>query len=93
MIVNAYLCPRCDSLVFSRARHDYRRCPCGDIAVDGGTDYTRLTYKHSRPKQISYEVNLSIDELYNDWNHRDENYGLVLDYSKTKDTSGTGEVP
>lgn len=92
-IVDAYLCPRCDSLVFSRALHDYRHCPCGDIAVDGGVDYSKVTYKHAFPKHIRYSVNATEQELYDDWNMRNDTLGLILDYSKSKDTSkGTSVI-
>ena len=90
--VDAYLCPRCDTLVFSRARHDYRHCPCGDIAVDGGLDYSKVTYKHDHPKRIQYVVEASEQELYDDWNRRNDKLGLILDYSNLSDTSSTKTV-
>lgn len=34
-------CPRQEKLC-SRTRHDFQRCSCGKVAVDGGTDYVRL---------------------------------------------------
>mgnify|MGYP001463189993 FL=1 len=90
--VDAYLCPRCDTLVFSRARHDYRHCPCGDIAVDGGLDYSKVTYKHDFPKNVRHIVEASEQELYDDWNRRDDKLGLILDYSNLSDTSSTKTV-
>jgi len=87
--VDGYICPKCSSLVFSRTRHDYRPCPCGDIAVDGGFEYNRVTYKHASPKHTIYEIDVSKRELYDDWNRRFDRYGVVLEYSKTEDTSSS----
>jgi len=38
---NRARCRRCDGVVESLHRHDFRSCPCGAIAVDGGRDYWR----------------------------------------------------
>lgn len=38
----ALLCHRCNTLVVSLHRHDYRQCKCGDVAVDGGGDYFKV---------------------------------------------------
>lgn len=37
-------CPRCAAEVWSRHRHDYRHCPCGYCAVDGGRAYTSVSW-------------------------------------------------
>lgn len=87
MDISAYLCPRCDTLLYSRARHDYRPCPCGDIAVDGGLDYSRIRYKHKFPKNIKLSLDVTESQLYDDWNRRHDKLGLILDYSKTVNTS------
>ncbi|MDN8674675.1 hypothetical protein Q0N22_14665, partial [Staphylococcus aureus] len=29
--------------------HDFKRCVCGAIAIDGGEEYTRLTWGGDRP--------------------------------------------
>lgn len=38
-----YLCP-CDKkeIIESTHVHDFKRCSCGDVAVDGGDAYSRL---------------------------------------------------
>ena len=38
---NAVLCLRCNTEIVSEHRHDFKFCPCGNIAVDGGTDYLK----------------------------------------------------
>ena len=37
---NAVRCKKCDTVLESKHRHDFVRCPCG-VFVDGGTDYCR----------------------------------------------------
>lgn len=38
---NKAKCRLCGDTIESFHRHDYVRCTCGEIAVDGGTDYMR----------------------------------------------------
>lgn len=39
IIINASKCLMCGDIVFSRARHDFRSCYCGNLSVDGGPFY------------------------------------------------------
>jgi len=55
-------------------------------------DYSKVTYKHDHPKRIQYVVEASEQELYDDWNRRDDKLGLILDYSNLSDTSSTKTV-
>ena len=34
-------CLKCDEVIYSVTRHDYRLCECGKSMIDGGRDYTR----------------------------------------------------
>ncbi len=38
---NAARCLKCSQTITSKHTHDYVRCTCGNIAVDGGCDYLR----------------------------------------------------
>ena len=38
---NRAKCRRCGDVIWSMYRHDFTRCSCGAIAVDGGYDYVR----------------------------------------------------
>lgn len=38
---NAAKCARCQDVIESTHRHDFRACKCGAIMVDGGKDYIR----------------------------------------------------
>lgn len=41
IIRNAIQCARCDDIIESKTRHDFKFCSCGAVAVDGGLDHTR----------------------------------------------------
>lgn len=38
---NSAHCKKCDTDIESKFRHDWQRCDCGAIFVDGGKDYLR----------------------------------------------------
>ena len=39
-------CTKCHDYVFSFNRHDFKSCKCGNVSLDGGFDYTRITAPH-----------------------------------------------
>lgn len=41
---NRARCTHCNDTIESKHVHDYVRCSCGTIAVDGGFDYQRLAF-------------------------------------------------
>lgn len=41
MKVKGIECPKCKDRIWSRHRHDFRKCKCGAVFVDGGRDYLR----------------------------------------------------
>lgn len=38
---NAAKCKKCNDIIESKHRHDFKSCLCGSIFVDGGLDYIR----------------------------------------------------
>lgn len=36
-------CKKCKDVITSKRRHDMVWCKCGAIAIDGGSDYTKIT--------------------------------------------------
>ena len=45
IVLNAIQCVRCEEVIRSTHRHDFRRCKCGRVAVDGGHDYLKRLFK------------------------------------------------
>lgn len=58
MKVKGIECPECGDRVWSRHRHDWRKCKCGAVFVDGGRDYLRVgTLKDCAwPKTVEIET-------------------------------------
>lgn len=38
---NIAQCRKCEDVIESKCRHDFVRCKCGNIFIDGGQDYQR----------------------------------------------------
>lgn len=38
---NAIRCRKCEAVIESKHRHDFKWCDCGSVAVDGGHDYLK----------------------------------------------------
>jgi hypothetical protein len=76
--VTAAECPSCDALIYSRDRHDFHWCPCGDTAIDGGFDYVKTSYRSSPPKLIKLELNVTKKQLFADYNLNTNKYGTIL---------------
>lgn len=83
--VNAYQCPYCRDIIYSRTRHDFCTCSCGKISVDGGFDYTRVAFEELEPEPYPLEVDATKQELYDDWNERRDEFGLVHFWGDVKD--------
>lgn len=77
MKINAYKCKECGDIIYSRARHDMRYCSCGNIFVDGGFDYFRGGAKISGPESADIDIDITKQELFDDWNNRTDKYGII----------------
>lgn len=75
--VTAVECASCLDVIYSRANHDFRRCSCGATFVDGGPGVGRYGFKGIEPRKLVLEVLGTKKDLYDDWNHRGDKYGLL----------------
>jgi hypothetical protein len=82
--VTALKCPKCEDVIYSRAHHDFHHCSCGSCAIDGGFDYCRLLYppKMGKPETFQIEIEATKKDLYDDWNHNKNKYGLIKSTNK-----------
>jgi len=85
MRISAIECPACNAVIFSRARHDFRYCPCGTVAIDGGFDYKKVCYADCIPRHLFIEV-ATVDKqiLFEDWNTQKDKYGIILKENRQK---------
>lgn len=79
-------CPYCKEIIYSRARHDFRRCSCGNIFVDGGKEY--LKYGGENIENIKFfkiELdNIEEKDLLKDWLNFKEKYGKIKPWKQNK---------
>ena len=80
--VAAIKCKHCGDTIYSRAHHDFRWCSCGEIAIDGGTNYVKISFKKDRPCPFDVVVEATREQLFDDWSKRRDKYGLIKDLTK-----------
>lgn len=47
ILKNIIQCNNCGDVIESTYRHDYVKCSCGRVAVDGGRDYLRRSFTNN----------------------------------------------
>lgn len=47
IVLNSAQCLECGEILVSHHRHDFVRCSCGNLFLDGGTNYVRWGVKDS----------------------------------------------
>jgi hypothetical protein len=53
IIHNVIQCNYCKDIIPSKSVHDFRRCSCGRVAVDGGYEYLRRVGNREDWKELS----------------------------------------
>lgn len=53
IIRNMIRCKKCNDIIESVSRHDFKFCKCGAVAVDGGKDYLRRSGKREDWEELS----------------------------------------
>lgn len=43
--INAAICYKCGEYIRSRNRHDFVTCSCGNVSVDGGSNYAKRGFE------------------------------------------------
>ena len=52
---NRIQCLLCKDIIESKHRHDFVTCSCGNVSVDGGQDYCKISSKTTMWKPINDE--------------------------------------
>lgn len=66
IIRNAIKCKHCGDIIESKHCHDFVTCSCECCSVDGGHDYLRRTFKHSRDEdfeELSESIEIDADSI------------------------------
>jgi len=79
MKLRAIKCRVCGDIIYSRAQHDYVSCSCGACGVDGGQrgECWRVGGKPENIIMVDLNLDVTLDELYDDWNTRANKYGRI----------------
>ena len=80
VIVSGVKCYKCGDFIYSRAPHDFHRCSCGTLFVDGG--FERIRYGADEINLVPFlkcEVDASKKELFEDWNENVDAFGLIVE--------------
>lgn len=56
IIRNRARCKCCGDIIESRYTHEYVKCSCQAIAVDGGTEYIRRCFKDDESVELLEEL-------------------------------------
>lgn len=64
IIKNAIKCKKCGNVIESTSVHDFKFCSCGSVAVDGGHDYLRRSFKNSQDdfEELSEYIDVEDDK-------------------------------
>jgi ribosomal protein S27AE len=73
IIRNSARCPRCGDEIVSRHKHDFVRCSCEFMAVDGGSSYLK--------RLGSLAIDTSIVAVREPEDLGDENFGQMQDFA------------
>lgn len=61
LLVNKAMCNVCNDVLYSKHRHDFVTCTCGNLSVDGGEEYIRRVYND---KNFITELSLYDDDSF-----------------------------
>ncbi len=59
---NKIRCKKCDDVIESKHHHDFKRCKCGEVFVDGGSSYFRAGWGSGVSFEDAIEVIQSAEE-------------------------------
>ena len=76
MIVKGFKCNSCHDIIFSRTLKDIRYCQCLALNVNNGPFQPKSLTPLSQQAIVIIDINTTINELYNDWNCRIDNFGI-----------------
>jgi hypothetical protein len=62
IISNKIKCLKCNDIIESLHRHDFKFCTCGAVAVDGGTSYLKRSGNFEDVEDLSITKEVDYEE-------------------------------
>lgn len=62
IIVSKVHCKKCNEIIESKHRPDYKSCECGSISIDGGTYYQQFSFPNGATSDEFIEFSYSVYE-------------------------------
>ncbi|WP_443092851.1 DUF7695 domain-containing protein [Bacillus pumilus] len=69
VVRNAIQCKHCGEVIESKVSHEFRKCSCGKVSVDGGLEYPRRGFPE-HPAENHYEELMEYGEAQGSRNRR-----------------------
>lgn len=70
IITNKIQCKHCGDIIESTRVHDYKKCKCGKVSVDGGKEYMSRNFPgfpwENHFKELSHYIDEDGNEVNND---------------------------
>ena len=82
ILKNTIRCNNCGDVIESNYRHDYVKCSCGRVAVDGGRDYLRRSFTESPDDYTELSV-------FNEKRHNPEQISQAITSAFSQSRNGT----
>jgi len=92
LLVRAIQCEECDTTVYSRTIEDLRECECGRVMVYGGCmSHFKFEIKDKKTKFKTIKMNIQAtpNDLYDDYESMEDEFGLIKKKTKKKSTQST----
>lgn len=70
IVRNRAKCLSCGEVIESTYRHDHRTCSCGNLSVDGGTDYIRRGFRDGRASFENLNEYMNVEDPLPPWEGR-----------------------
>ena len=58
ILSNKAQCLICKDIIESKYRHDFVRCTCKNISVDGGRDYIKRGFRSDKWIELSFDTSM-----------------------------------
>lgn len=84
-------CPKCQDVIYSNSQHDWERCLCGAVYIDGGWGTVRTGCEGVNPEDILPESRM-VERKSLPWYYSDEEERAKVLLHNTQEALKRGEL-